>query len=100
MPSSSPSNCLQIIINSTSVNLTWSAPIKKNWNGLFSGYNITCIKNDTEFQTSYWALNTFVTLNDLPSLSYYKCYITFVNEVGSGPSLMCGIYSGKYQLIM
>ena len=95
MPSTSPSNCSHVHINSTLDNLYWYPPIKQNWNGILLGYNVTCLNNGTQISSSYWTTNSSIKLMDLLAHSFYICNISFVNEIGNGPPLTCEFYTSK-----
>lgn len=84
VPSTSPTNLIGIAVDSTTIQLSWSAPDSDDHNGIISEYrvNVTEIETGQEFQRA--VTTTSVVIATLHPFYTYTWTVTAVT-VGEGP---------------
>ena len=93
VPAASPQNCANLTFLPRNVTLTWTVPALIDQNGAPVGYNLTCMNtigvSVNGLSPTQTSLNTMFTITDVMPFTGYTCDLSFINEVGQGPSTQC-----------
>ena len=86
VPTASPQSIQAMIMNSSTVLITWLPPIPEHWNGIITAYNVNVFfdNNDTVPQ-EYTTSSLTVTLVGLHPFSTYVVVVAAKTDVGRGP---------------
>ena len=84
VPAGPPRHFFGIAINSTSINLLWSAPARSN--GVITKYQLQCSGGGKVLNKSMMASQTTTALSGLLPYTNYSCNITAYTSAGGGPS--------------
>ncbi|XP_033112587.1 tyrosine-protein phosphatase Lar-like isoform X3 [Anneissia japonica] len=85
-PYSPPSNISAVVINSTSIKLTWDQPVAMDRNGIITGYTV----HSSQAASSRWGpgletTNKFIIYTNLQPNTMYAFEVRAHTAVGSGP---------------
>ena len=84
VPAGPPRHFFGIAVNSTSINVSWSAPATPN--GVITEYQLQCSGGEKVLEKSMMGSQTTTTLSGLLPYTNYSCNITAHTSVGGGPS--------------
>ena len=73
------------IVSSQSVELSWSAPLLEERNGIIDSYVITLTRHGRDSQLQLMSTTTTITLNSLVAFTSYFVTVAAVTSAGLGP---------------
>lgn len=86
-PSGTPDNVTTVIINSTSIEVTWDPPLPHHRNGLITAYNVTVVEQLSGTRVfSSVLLNTSALVTSLRPYTTYNFVVLARTSVGYGPA--------------
>ncbi len=85
MPTSSPTDLVVIILNSTAVQIFWNLPPISEQNGVIIKYNVSVTDVETEEMFFLISFPTDVTFGEMQPYTMYYCSVAAYTLVGSGP---------------
>ena len=99
VPIGHPMNCINTTYLPLYIILTWTAPALIDQNGASVGYNLTCTNTNgvsvNGLNATQTSINTMFTITDVMPFTSYTCDLSFINEVGQGPSTQCTFTSAE-----
>ena len=84
VPAGSPRQFFGIAVSSTSIVVSWSAPVAPN--GVITEYQLQCSGGGQVFSRAVMGSQTTTTLSGLLPYTSYSCSITAHTSVGGGPA--------------
>ncbi len=85
MPTSSPTDLVVIVLNSTAVQIFWNLPPISEQNGVIIKYNVSVTDVETEEMFFLISFPTDVTFGEMQPYTMYYCSVAAYTLVGSGP---------------
>ena len=93
MPSGPPQSLSVVVLNSTSVNISWEDILLSEQNGIIIFYNITVIELNTSSIFGMWTINETdfysgytLHIRGLHPFYYYEVFVAGSTVVGIGPN--------------
>ena len=84
-PTGPPLNVMAASISSTSIRVSWQAPLRENQNGEITSYHINIVELETELLTTVTTASTdsIYVVNSLHPFYHYNCSVAaFTNGLG------------------
>ena len=103
VPTAPPINCTNTTFFSRNVTLSWIEPVRTGQNGRAVGYNLNCTDNlfglhesvISKLTATHNSAETVFTINDISPYSSYTCNLSFINNVGEGPTTQCSFATAQ-----
>ena len=73
------------VVNSSTVQLSWSPPPPSDQNGVITVYTISLVNMNTNQGSEYTTSHTSITISSLNPFTTYHCAIAANTTVGMGP---------------
>ena len=86
-----------------SVNLSWSAPLVADTNGIIREYHVNLVEVDTAQLLTYTTTNLFITIQSLHPFYTYNCSVSaFTVDTGpfSNEAVISLPQDGKFNMII